>query len=545
VWFTEVGANQIGRITPTGTITEFPVSSAGALLEEEKIAAGSDGNLWFTEKGINSIGRITTDGVITEFPIPSSATDPDGIASGPDGDLWFTESDANQIGRISTAGDITEFPVPTEASDPTGITAGVDGSLWFVEGDANQIGRITTDGEFTSDGHDTEFSVPTVGSAPEQITTGPDGNLWFVESGANRIGRVQAVGRYLSLGDSFSSGEGLGAYIAGTDKSGLNQCHRSLASYPVLLDGDAALGSATFGACSGALARNFYESQYPDQAPQLDFLGPAPGTGAVNHDTKTVTLTIGGNDVGFPDVLAACIAAHVTFGTLTIPFPAKDYGCPDRVDTDFGGRALNNHGLTWSEVTQQRINALTGRKSSWPYDTDGKAIRPLFGLLRDIHARAPDATIYVADYPRLFSTEKLQFNGDLVNPINECDIFHDTSLAGATGLLSGKATIGQPDLEWLLGAGLNLDAGIVRVIKEAQAGGLPVKQVDVLRRFTGHALCDAAAPWVNELHLELRTGPYVGVAPNPGSFHPTADGVRCGYEAAFLESFTLPNPKGC
>src|SRR4051812_28445342 len=56
------------------------------------IVAGPDGNLWFTESGANNIGRISATGVITEFPIPTADSGPSAIAAGPDGNLWFTES---------------------------------------------------------------------------------------------------------------------------------------------------------------------------------------------------------------------------------------------------------------------------------------------------------------------------------------------------------------------------------------------------------------------------------------------------------------------
>src|SRR5262249_51228760 len=59
------------------------------------IASGSDGALWFTEAGANKIGRITTTGVIAEFVIPTAGSNPQGIASGPDGALWFTEFGGN------------------------------------------------------------------------------------------------------------------------------------------------------------------------------------------------------------------------------------------------------------------------------------------------------------------------------------------------------------------------------------------------------------------------------------------------------------------
>ena len=92
------------------------------------------------------IGRITTSGTITEFPIPTSGSMPHSIVNGPDGNLWFTELQGNNIGRITTGGTITEFPVPTASSQPLGITSGPDHlhNLWFVEHNTNIIGRIST-----------------------------------------------------------------------------------------------------------------------------------------------------------------------------------------------------------------------------------------------------------------------------------------------------------------------------------------------------------------------------------------------------------------
>ena len=135
-------ANQIGRITTAGVITEFPLPRSDS--NPGGITAGPDGNLWFTELTANKIGRITPTGVITEFPLPGSDSYPDGITAGPDGNLWFTESAANKIGRITPAGVITEFPLPRSDSNPGSIAAGPDGNLWFTEPNANQIGRITT-----------------------------------------------------------------------------------------------------------------------------------------------------------------------------------------------------------------------------------------------------------------------------------------------------------------------------------------------------------------------------------------------------------------
>ncbi len=188
LWFTEANTNQIGRITPSGVITQFPIPTPNS--DPVGITAGPDGNLWFTEESANQIGRITPTGAITEFAIATPNSDPVGITAGPDGNLWFTENNIttsdflSRIGRITPTGLITEFLVPTPDSGPLGITAGPDGNLWFTEETANQIGRITTAGAVT------EFAVPTPNSQPEDIIAGPGGNLWFTEFSGNQIGTI-------------------------------------------------------------------------------------------------------------------------------------------------------------------------------------------------------------------------------------------------------------------------------------------------------------------------------------------------------------------
>src|SRR5258708_1302380 len=79
-----------------GKITEFPLPFSNSL--PYFIAPGSDGNLWFTEYGTREIGRITPSGSITGFTLPDRNT-PLGIASGPksNGDTWFTDNVGNKI----------------------------------------------------------------------------------------------------------------------------------------------------------------------------------------------------------------------------------------------------------------------------------------------------------------------------------------------------------------------------------------------------------------------------------------------------------------
>jgi streptogramin lyase len=166
LWFTE-DANKIGRISPTGAVTEFalPVPNSFPM----GIAAGSDGNLWFVESrcpgdcgndvrvtGKLVIGRITPTGVITEYSTQSgnwyNGPETIGIVEGADHNMWFAEPKSNKIGRITHAGEITEFEVPSRLNDPNvdplasteplGITNGPDGNVWFVEAGPNVGGRV-------------------------------------------------------------------------------------------------------------------------------------------------------------------------------------------------------------------------------------------------------------------------------------------------------------------------------------------------------------------------------------------------------------------
>jgi streptogramin lyase len=228
VWFTEENGDKIGRITPGGAITEFPLPS-GSHPTEITPAPPPEQALYFTESGTNSIGRITTAGAITRRSVGGS---PDGITTGPDGNLWFTEPTQNRIGRIppvsgthtyfsgglSEPGDITagpdgrlwftqsaaggpggrigaitpgsstfsHFPSPSGGlSDPSGITSSA-GAIWFTEAGAGTVRRVDTAGVIGA-------PIP-VGPAPSAIATGADAALWFTEEGAGKIGRVTASG---------------------------------------------------------------------------------------------------------------------------------------------------------------------------------------------------------------------------------------------------------------------------------------------------------------------------------------------------------------
>ncbi|GAA4440106.1 SGNH/GDSL hydrolase family protein [Actinokineospora soli] len=93
-----------------------------------------------------------------------------------------------------------------------------------------------------------------------------------------------APGKYVALGDSYSSGLGAGAYGTSGD------CKRSAYAYPQLWANALGPSAFSFAACSGAQTANVLNSQIS----------------AVTADTALVTVSIGGNDAGFSDVMIDC-----------------------------------------------------------------------------------------------------------------------------------------------------------------------------------------------------------------------------------------------
>ena len=193
VWFSEIGGttNAIGRITPNGTITEYPMQGSS-----DTIMVGPDKNIWFLDGGVEKIGRvIPSTGQLDEFGtlnglMPGAHLN--ALASGPDGNLWFTDQGGAppRIGKITPTGTITEFPDMT-LKLPTDITAGADGNVWFTDNNAEVVGRIAPGtGTYTFYGLGNGLQMNGI---PDGITVGPDGNIWFTDaySTSRELGTVK------------------------------------------------------------------------------------------------------------------------------------------------------------------------------------------------------------------------------------------------------------------------------------------------------------------------------------------------------------------
>jgi virginiamycin B lyase len=124
-------------------ISEIPLGDRGS--GPYHITAGPDGALWLTliHSGqvarMTQLGRITPDGHLTEYPLPNRSARPHAIIADPaGGGCWFTEWAANCIGRITPAGQVEEYDLPTPSSEPHGLAMGTDGAIYA----ALEIGSI-------------------------------------------------------------------------------------------------------------------------------------------------------------------------------------------------------------------------------------------------------------------------------------------------------------------------------------------------------------------------------------------------------------------
>lgn len=154
LWYTVSNQGLIGEMTAAGTSTSsspLPPSDCTSGYPTscpypESITVGPEGDMWFDERHANAIGRITPTGLVSEFA--DGLTHEAGVAdlaAGPEGDMWFTEAQANQVGRITPTGTIAEYTWPSREAGLFGIALGPDENLWVVENGAGKIARVIPD----------------------------------------------------------------------------------------------------------------------------------------------------------------------------------------------------------------------------------------------------------------------------------------------------------------------------------------------------------------------------------------------------------------
>ncbi|MFI1177611.1 SGNH/GDSL hydrolase family protein [Streptomyces melanogenes] len=201
----------------------------------------------------------------------------------------------------------------------------------------------------------------------------------------------------VAMGDSYSSGEGATApdgadlypesdyYDKHNDKV-TDKCHRSRLAWSrqaTLPGSSRSIGDMAdlldpqmdyhFIACSGARTYDMLTEGQSHEVAQIN-------AGYLDQNTTLVTLSIGGNDARFTDIMKKCI---------DVPLPAM-YTCPnaelDNVDP----------------ATGEKAGGTTGKLKDWAPKWLHDGVRPqIVKTLNAIHALAPKAKVVLMGYPRL------------------------------------------------------------------------------------------------------------------------------------------------
>jgi hypothetical protein len=156
---------------------------------------------------------------------------------------------------------------------------------------------------------------------------------------------------YVALGDSYAAGPFIPTPVLplGCLKSNHNYPHLAAPSIGPLRD----------ASCSGAKTDDMTNPQ------SIEIDGPNPPQfNSLEAGTEVVSLTIGGNDIGFSEVAQSCITLN--------PFSSP---CKEKYDS--GGH----------DQLAERIEATAPKVAA---------------VLQGIHARSPKARVYVLNYPAIF-----------------------------------------------------------------------------------------------------------------------------------------------
>jgi len=279
--------------------------------------------------------------------------------------------------------------------------------------------------------------------------------------------------RYAALGDSYSTG--LGVVTSGSsgwswvfdnsenELGGTNSddCYRTTQGWPRLLANDQGywLPDAGWVACQSDVMSDITPSLAASEGPSHP--SNAPQDAALSASTQIVTLTIGGNDVGFAAVGQACILAVNDSCSASI---ASAQAIVNDQSPVVGGTFTLSHGLS--------------------------------AVYQDILAKAPNAMIYVLGYPNPISTD----------PAHLC--LYSTSDGSAADAQSA----------WTLLTSLNQT--IAKAV--AATGNSRIRFVDPNAgdsQFAAHNLC-SSTPWVNRVQVSLSSGSAAGLP----SLHPNLAG---------------------
>ncbi|MDB5168769.1 MAG: hypothetical protein JWO41_125 [Candidatus Saccharibacteria bacterium] len=236
---------------------------------------------------------------------------------------------------------------------------------------------------------------------------------------------IDAALSYLGLGDSFAAGEGAGQYRPGTDTVA-NKCHLSAVSYPFLAR--AALYTSVAAnsvACSGAVIDDIEPSKTssantgPDDTYNNLLTSFMPGSLAQSafvsqYQPALITTQIGGNDIGFHDIIIECVMLHAR----------RSNSCYNSYEDR----------LELADLIDRTLPKLTR-------------------LYKQLKAHSPQSTLYVVGYPEIVTpgncadnvrldASEIQLAGYLIHHLNAA-VAEATKQSGATYIDVSQAFVGH------------------------------------------------------------------------------------------------------
>ncbi|MFI9807079.1 SGNH/GDSL hydrolase family protein [Streptomyces sp. NPDC052301] len=228
-----------------------------------------------------------------------------------------------------------------------------------------------------------------------------------------------ASGGYVALGDSYSSGVGSGSYISSS-----GSCDRSTKAYPYLWNAAHSPSSFAFNACSGATTDDVLANQL----------------GSLSSATSLVSITIGGNDAGFADVMTTCViqSDSACLSRINTAKAYVDSTLPGKLDAVYNAISAKAPSARVVVIGYPRFYLL-GQTCLGLSDTKRSAINGAADYMDNaIQARAGAHGFTFGDVRTPFASHEICSSDSWLHSVNWLDIgesYHPTAAGQSGGYL--------------------------------------------------------------------------------------------------------------
>lgn len=225
VWFTEYGANMLGRIdlisgtlVITGPTKEYPLPTANS--GPAGVAVAPDGTLWLVEANKAKLAKFDpVTETFTEYSysallpaggtVSTANTLPD-VAVQDNNEIWLTVPGSHMVVAYQVDRDkFFKIPLSTPGftvREPASLVVDANGLPWITSYETNLIGRYAP-GTLALWRW---FKIPTADSGPRGIAIQDNGStwdIWFTEEKADKVGRLTVVPKDVRLVELVELGQ--------------------------------------------------------------------------------------------------------------------------------------------------------------------------------------------------------------------------------------------------------------------------------------------------------------------------------------------------